>query len=90
MAEAGFIFIEILSRDPHRVTIADISTLFLDETHKPDLLERATKVSALPQNWKVQLRLRAKYYLERLRLSRAGSRRPTIPVSSVQLGRQFG
>ena len=39
---------------------ADISTLFLNETREPDLLERATNVSALPQNWKVQLRLRAK------------------------------
>ena len=52
--------IEVLSRDPHRVTIADISALFLNETHEPDLLERAIKVSALPQNWKVQLRLRAR------------------------------
>ena len=52
--------IEVLSRDRHRVTIADISALFLNETHEPDLLERATNVSALPQNWKVQLRLRAK------------------------------
>jgi MOSC domain-containing protein YiiM len=34
--------VEILSRDRHRVAIADISALFLNETHEPDLLERAT------------------------------------------------
>jgi len=52
--------IKILSRDLHRVTVADISMLFLNQTHNPDLLERATNVGALPQHWKAQLLLRAR------------------------------
>jgi len=58
--------IEILSRDPHRVTVADISMLFLNQTHNLDLLERAIIVNALPQNWKAQLLPRARSDNERL------------------------
>ena len=58
--------IEILSRDPHRVTVADISMLFLNQTHNLDLLERAINVNALPQNWKAQLLPRARSDNERL------------------------
>lgn len=52
--------IEILSRDPNRVTVADIVRLYLGQTGDPDLLERATNVSALPENWKAALLQRAR------------------------------
>jgi len=51
--------IEILRRDPDRVTVRDISRLFLNQMHNPELLERATNLSALPQSWKTQLLERA-------------------------------
>jgi MOSC domain-containing protein YiiM len=47
--------VEILSRDPNRVTVADIGRLYLGQTRDLDLLERATNVSALPENWKSAL-----------------------------------
>lgn len=51
--------VEILSRDPHRVTVVDIVRLYFGQTRDPELLQRATNVSALPDNWKAQLLLRA-------------------------------
>lgn len=50
--------IEIVSRDPHRVTVADIVRLYLGETRDTDLIQRAALVSALPQNWRNQLLLK--------------------------------
>jgi MOSC domain-containing protein YiiM len=52
--------VEILSRDPNRVSVADIGRLYRGETRDPDLLERATNVSALPENWKAALLQRAR------------------------------
>src|SRR5499427_10858712 len=52
--------IEILSRDPNRVAVVDIVRLYLGQAHDPDLLRRAMNVSALPQNWKADLPLRAR------------------------------
>ena len=52
--------VEILSRDPNRVTVADIGRLYLGQTRDLDLLERATNVGALPGNWKAELLLRAR------------------------------
>jgi MOSC domain-containing protein YiiM len=52
--------VEILSRDPHRVTVVDIVRLYLGQAHDPQLLHRAMSVSALPQNWKADLPLRAR------------------------------
>ena len=52
--------VEILSRDPNRVTVAEIVRLYLGQTGDGDLLERATNVSALPGNWKAELLLRAR------------------------------
>jgi len=52
--------IEILSRDPNRVTVTDIVRLYLRRTRNPDLLERALNVSDLPANWKDELALRAR------------------------------
>jgi MOSC domain-containing protein YiiM len=52
--------VEILSRNPHRVTVADIVHLYLGQAHDPELIHRAMNVSALPQNWKAALPLRAR------------------------------
>jgi MOSC domain-containing protein YiiM len=51
--------VEILDRDPDSVTISDIVRLYLDQARDPELLQRATNVTSLPENWKTQLRLRA-------------------------------
>jgi MOSC domain-containing protein YiiM len=51
--------IEVLSRDPNQVTIADISRLYLSKEADPGLLQRALNVSALPGGWKDELVLRA-------------------------------
>ncbi len=50
--------IEILSRDPNQVSVGDIPRLYLGQTRDADLLQRATKVNALPESWKAELRLR--------------------------------
>ena len=52
--------VEILNRDPNRVTVADIGRLFGGQTRDPDLLQRATNVGALPEDWKAELLLRAR------------------------------
>jgi MOSC domain-containing protein YiiM len=52
--------VEILSRDPNRVTVADIGRLYRGQTRDLALLERVTNVSALPENWKTELLLRAR------------------------------
>ncbi len=50
--------IEILSRDPNQVTVADISRLYFSKSPDAELLQRAIHVSALPQGWKDELLLR--------------------------------
>lgn len=52
--------VEILSRDPNRVTVADIARLYLGQTRDSDLVQRAMSVGALPENWKAHLLLRAR------------------------------
>lgn len=47
--------IDMVSRDPNRVTVADILRLYLSHSPDPELIRRATSVSALPASWKVQL-----------------------------------
>ena len=51
--------VEILSRDPSRVSVADICKLYLGQTHDPGLVQRTLNLVSLPQNWKVELKLRA-------------------------------
>ena len=51
--------VEILDRDPNRVTVSDIVRLYLRQTRDPELLQRATNVGSLPENWKTHLLLRA-------------------------------
>jgi len=48
------------SRDPHRVGVVDIVRLYLGQVRDPELLHRAMNVSALPQDWKADLPLRAR------------------------------
>lgn len=50
--------VEIMSRDPHQVTVVDIVRLYLGQERDPELLHRAMHVSALPQNWKAELAVR--------------------------------
>ena len=52
--------IEIVGRDPHRVTVADICSLYLGTTQNSDLLERAVDTDALPRHWKAELPMRAR------------------------------
>ena len=47
--------VDILSRDPNRVTVIDIVRLYLGETPGSDLLQRAMSVPALPASWKTHL-----------------------------------
>ena len=51
--------IEVLTRDPNRVSVGDIQRLFLGQTRDTELLSRALTVEALPRNWKVELSGRA-------------------------------
>src|SRR5206468_3579905 len=51
--------IEIVSRDPHRVSVSDISRLFLSKEPNRELLQRALRVDALPLSWKEDLAVRA-------------------------------
>lgn len=59
---------KILSRDPNQVTVADINRLYFSEEPDPELVVRATKLSALPQSWKDGLLLK-----RRTTVSRAAS-----------------
>ena len=52
--------IEILSRDPNRVSVADLPRLYLGQIRDADLLRRALTVGALPDSWKAELRIRAR------------------------------
>jgi MOSC domain-containing protein YiiM len=52
--------VEILSRDPHGVTVADIGRLYLGRTRDPGLVQRATGVSVLPRGWKAELMRRVR------------------------------
>ena len=52
--------IEILSRDPHGVTVADIGRLYRGQARDVGLLRRATSLRALPEDWKAELLLRGR------------------------------
>jgi MOSC domain-containing protein YiiM len=51
--------IEVLSRDPHKVRVADIQLLYLHQNKDATLLDRAVKVEALPESWRKWLIERA-------------------------------
>jgi MOSC domain-containing protein YiiM len=44
--------IELMSRDGHAVTVADVATLYRDGSDQVRLLRRAVQVEALPENWR--------------------------------------
>ncbi len=43
--------IEVMRRDPASISVGDINRLFLGRASRPDLLERALNVAALPTSW---------------------------------------
>lgn len=51
--------IELVRRDEHAVTVADITKLYVSKGRDKELLRRATMVEALPGDWR-------DYFLERL------------------------
>ena len=52
--------IEIVDRNPEQVSIVDILNLFLGMPQDDEVLARAVKVDALPQDWKLELTARAR------------------------------
>jgi len=50
---------EIVSRDPHRVSVTDIVRLYLNPTADSELLARALDTEALPLSWRDYLRQKA-------------------------------
>lgn len=58
--------IVVLHRDRGRVSVADISRLYLGQVRDPELFARAMNLSALPRNWKPELLLRAQMNPETL------------------------
>lgn len=51
--------IEVLSRDPNCVSVADIARLYFGPSSDEQLLERVARLTALPENWKAELLLRS-------------------------------
>jgi MOSC domain-containing protein YiiM len=50
--------IELLARDEHEVTVADIVALYTHDAHNQGLLQRAVALPALPAGWRDYLRKR--------------------------------
>jgi MOSC domain-containing protein YiiM len=44
--------IELLSRDEHQITVADISRLYLRDDEDLEKMRRALEVEALPDSWR--------------------------------------
>jgi MOSC domain-containing protein YiiM len=44
--------LELMSRDAHAVSVADVAKLYRDGTDEVTLLQRAVQVEALPENWR--------------------------------------
>jgi len=47
--------IEFLSRDPLRVSVSDMVSLYVDHKHPRELVERVLRLEALPEIWKTWL-----------------------------------
>jgi MOSC domain-containing protein YiiM len=45
--------IELVSRDEHSVTVADITRLYVREKDDMGTLRRAVQVTALPESWRM-------------------------------------
>ena len=55
--------IEMLHRDPNRVTVSDILRIYFGHARVRELLQRATNIDSLPENWRTQLLLRAQEWV---------------------------
>jgi MOSC domain-containing protein YiiM len=44
--------LELVSRDEHNITVADITQLYTHENTDPELLHRTTQLEALPESWR--------------------------------------
>ena len=44
--------LELVSRDDHDITVADITQLYVREQNDPELLHRAAQLEALPESWR--------------------------------------
>jgi MOSC domain-containing protein YiiM len=51
--------IELVAQDPHGITVADITRLYVCEDADRELMRRAAEVPALPEEWR-------EHFLERL------------------------
>lgn len=49
--------IELIERDAHNVTIADIARLYAFDRHDVETMKRALEVEALPESWKSTFRV---------------------------------
>src|SRR5437762_6108373 len=50
--------IQLLSRDEHGITIADVVNLYAADTSNQELLRRASELAALPESWRKYFRKR--------------------------------
>jgi MOSC domain-containing protein YiiM len=55
MVESGNA-VELIERDEHGVTVADITRLYARDRTNRDLLDRAARVPALPESWRAYFR----------------------------------
>jgi MOSC domain-containing protein YiiM len=44
--------LELVSRDEHHITVADITQLYVREQDNPELLHQAAQLEALPESWR--------------------------------------
>ncbi len=44
--------LELVSRDEHNITVANITQLYVREQDNPELLHRAAQLEALPESWR--------------------------------------
>lgn len=44
--------LELVSRDDNKITVADITQLYVREENNPELLHRASQLAALPKSWR--------------------------------------
>jgi MOSC domain-containing protein YiiM len=52
--------LEIVHRDPLRVSIVDLMNLFFNRHPDVDMLDRAQQLQALPESWKMELQARVR------------------------------
>jgi MOSC domain-containing protein YiiM len=50
--------IELLERDEHNITVADIVNLYREDATNQDILRRASKLPSLPNSWREYFRKR--------------------------------